>query len=87
MDMCNVVHALKPILLMVLVQVANAWVNVLYKLALNDGMNLSVIVAYRYVFATAFIAPLAFILERFFFCSWFYVTVIQMIDITDKYHS
>ena len=46
---------------MVLVQVANAWVNVLYKLALNDGMNLSIIVAYRYVFATAFIAPLAFI--------------------------
>jgi len=67
MDMCNVVHALKPILLMVLVQVANAWVNVLYKLALNDGMNLSIIVAYRYVFATAFIAPLAFIVERFFF--------------------
>ncbi|KAG5000570.1 hypothetical protein AAZX31_08G180700 [Glycine max] len=64
MDMCNVVHALKPILLMVLVQVANAWVNVLYKLALNDGMNLSIIVAYRYVFATAFIAPLAFIVER-----------------------
>nr|KYP63126.1 Auxin-induced protein 5NG4 [Cajanus cajan] len=62
--MWNVVHALKPVLLMVIVQVANAWVNVLYKLALNDGMNLSVIVAYRYVFATVFITPLAFIIER-----------------------
>jgi len=67
MEKWNVVHALKPVLLMVLVQVANAWVNVLYKLALNDGMNLSIIVAYRYVFATAFISPLAFLIERFFF--------------------
>ncbi|KOM54022.1 hypothetical protein LR48_Vigan09g268100 [Vigna angularis] len=64
MEKLNVVHALKPVLLMVLVQVANAWVNVLYKLALNDGMNLSIIVAYRYVFATVFIAPLAFLIER-----------------------
>ncbi|KAL9321435.1 hypothetical protein ACSQ67_013274 [Phaseolus vulgaris] len=48
MEKRNVVHALKPVLLLVIVQVANAWVNVLYKLALNDGMNLSVIVAYRY---------------------------------------
>ncbi|KAL2342145.1 hypothetical protein Fmac_010085 [Flemingia macrophylla] len=63
MDTWNVVHALKPVLLMVIVQISNAWVNVLYKLALNDGMNLSVIVAYRYVFATVFIAPLAFLVE------------------------
>ncbi|KAE9591872.1 hypothetical protein Lalb_Chr20g0123291 [Lupinus albus] len=27
-------------------------------------MSLRVVVAYRYIFATAFIAPLAFILER-----------------------
>ncbi|KAK8469083.1 hypothetical protein PHAVU_006G210100 [Phaseolus vulgaris] len=64
MEKRNVVHALKPVLLLVMVQVANAWVNVLYKLALNDGMNLSVIVAYRYVFATLFISPLAFLIER-----------------------
>ena len=65
--MWNVVHVLKPALLMVMVQVANAWVNVLYKLAVNDGMSLRVVVAYRYIFATAFIAPLAYILERFIF--------------------
>ncbi|XP_019424689.1 PREDICTED: WAT1-related protein At1g68170-like [Lupinus angustifolius] len=63
-SMRNLVHGLKPALLMVLVQIANAWVNVMYKLAVNDGMSLRVVVAYRYIFATAFIAPLAFILER-----------------------
>ncbi|CAL0309532.1 unnamed protein product [Lupinus luteus] len=63
-SMRNLVHGLKPALLMVVVQIANAWVNVMYKLAVNDGMSLRVVVAYRYIFATAFIAPLAFILER-----------------------
>ncbi|XP_057429086.1 WAT1-related protein At1g68170-like [Lotus japonicus] len=60
----NVVQGLKPTLLMVAVQIAFAGVNVLYKLALNDGMNLRVVSAYRFVFATAFMAPLALILER-----------------------
>ncbi|KAE9591871.1 hypothetical protein Lal_00039081 [Lupinus albus] len=63
-SMRNLVHGLKPAILMVVVQIANAWVNVMYKLAVNDGMSLRVVVAYRYIFATAFIAPLAFILER-----------------------
>ena len=62
---CRVLQGLKPALLMVLVQVAFAAVNVLYKLAANDGMNLKIIVAYRFIFATAFMAPLAFIVERF----------------------
>ncbi|KAF9689373.1 hypothetical protein SADUNF_Sadunf01G0085600 [Salix dunnii] len=62
---CGVLQGLKPALLMVLVQVAFAAVNVLYKLAPNDGMNLKIIVAYRFIFATAFMAPLAFIVERF----------------------
>ncbi|XP_062080242.1 WAT1-related protein At1g25270-like [Humulus lupulus] len=57
-------HELKPALLMMVVQVAYAGVNVLYKLAANDGMNLKIIVAYRFVFATAFILPLAFFIER-----------------------
>lgn len=62
---CRVLQGLTPALLMVLVQVAFAAVNVLYKLAANDGMNLKIIVAYRFIFATAFMAPLAFIVERF----------------------
>ncbi|CAJ2649104.1 unnamed protein product [Trifolium pratense] len=63
-NLCNVVQGLKPTLLMVMVQIAFAGVNILYKLAVNDGMNLRIVVAYRFIFATAFIAPLAFFLER-----------------------
>ncbi|KAM4098166.1 hypothetical protein ACJW30_07G056300 [Castanea mollissima] len=61
---CIVLHGLKPTILMVVVQFAFAGVNVFYKLAANDGMNLRVIVAYRFLFASAFITPLAFVLER-----------------------
>ncbi|RHN71545.1 putative EamA domain-containing protein [Medicago truncatula] len=67
MNMCNIVQGLKglkPTLLMILVKIAFACANVLYKLAVNDGMNLRIVVAYRFIFATLFIAPLAFILER-----------------------
>uniref|UniRef100_A0A0R0INW1 WAT1-related protein n=1 Tax=Glycine max TaxID=3847 RepID=A0A0R0INW1_SOYBN len=63
-DVCNVVQGLKPVLLMVVVQIAFAGVNVFYKFAVNDGMSLRVVVAYRFVFATVFIAPLALIVER-----------------------
>lgn len=64
-DMCNVVQGLKPVLLMVMVQIAFTGLNLFYKIAVNDGMSLRVAVAYRFVFATAFIAPLALIVERF----------------------
>ncbi|XP_022749224.1 WAT1-related protein At1g68170-like [Durio zibethinus] len=60
----NLIHGLKPPLLMVLVQVIFAGVNVMYKLAANDGMNLRIIIAYRFMFATAIMVPLALILER-----------------------
>jgi len=57
-------HEMKAALMMVVVQVAFAGVNILYKLAASDGMNLSVVIAYRFMFATALLAPLAFFLER-----------------------
>ncbi|XP_044462788.1 WAT1-related protein At1g25270-like [Mangifera indica] len=57
------IHGLKPAMMMVVVQVAFAGVNVLYKLAANQGMSLSVIVAYRFIFAAAFMIPLAFFVE------------------------
>ncbi|GAU43321.1 hypothetical protein TSUD_390190 [Trifolium subterraneum] len=63
-NLCNIMHGLKPTLLMIMVQIAFAGVNILYKLAVNDGMNLRIVVAYRFIFATVFIAPLAFFLER-----------------------
>ncbi|KAK9096403.1 hypothetical protein Sjap_021900 [Stephania japonica] len=61
---CNILHGLKPTLLMVVVQTVFAGVNVLYKLAIDDGMNVRILVAYRYLFAAATISPLAFFLER-----------------------
>ncbi|KAF3435000.1 hypothetical protein FNV43_RR22087 [Rhamnella rubrinervis] len=57
-------HGLKPTLFMVIVQFGFAGVNVFYKLAANDGMNLRIIVAYRFLFATAFILPIALFVER-----------------------
>ncbi|XP_039015406.1 WAT1-related protein At1g68170-like [Hibiscus syriacus] len=60
----KILHELKPAMLMVVVQVVSAGLNVLYKLAANDGMNLRVVVAYRMLFATAFMVPLALIVER-----------------------
>ncbi|KAI3755262.1 hypothetical protein L1987_55058 [Smallanthus sonchifolius] len=61
---CNVIHGLKPVLMMVAVQTTFAGVNVLYKLADNDGMILPILVAYRFLFSTAFIVPLAILVER-----------------------
>ncbi|KAF7803672.1 WAT1-related protein [Senna tora] len=63
-EIWKVVDGVKPTMLMVMVQFSFAGVNILYKLAVNDGMSLRVIAAYRFIFATAFIAPLAFFLER-----------------------
>ncbi|KAG0498519.1 hypothetical protein HPP92_003210 [Vanilla planifolia] len=57
-------EGLKPAAGMVLVQIVFAGVNLFYKLAINDGMDLSVLVAYRYLFATVSLAPFAFFLER-----------------------
>lgn len=70
----NGLQGLKPVMLMVLVQLAYAAVNVLYKLAINDGMTVKVATAYRLAFGSAFTVPLALISERFhyytfsFFC-------------------
>ncbi|KAL5787655.1 hypothetical protein ACOSP7_004604 [Xanthoceras sorbifolium] len=60
---CSLIDGLKPALMMVVVQVAFAGVNVFYKLAANDGMSLQIIVAYRFIFAAAFMVPLALFLE------------------------
>ncbi|RLM73638.1 WAT1-related protein [Panicum miliaceum] len=54
----------KPVAAMVLVQVVFAGVNIFYKLAVSDGMDMRVLVAYRYLFASAFLAPLAYFIER-----------------------
>ncbi|KAL8162322.1 hypothetical protein V2J09_013811 [Rumex salicifolius] len=57
-------HGMKAPMMMVLAQVGLAGVNVFYKLASLDGMNLRILIAYRFLFAVAFISPLAYFLER-----------------------
>ncbi|KAF5952031.1 hypothetical protein HYC85_009975 [Camellia sinensis] len=49
---------------MVVVQAALVGNSVFYKLASSIGMSMSVLIAYRFVFAAAFIVPLALLLER-----------------------
>ncbi|XP_057803277.1 WAT1-related protein At1g68170-like [Salvia miltiorrhiza] len=63
-NVCNNVHELKPTLIMILVQIILAVATICYKLAMNDGMRLPVLVAYRFMFGAAFILPVAFFVER-----------------------
>lgn len=56
-----------PTIVMVFVQFGFAGVNIFYKLAANNGMSLTIIIAYRLLFASAFIVPIAFFHERFHF--------------------
>ncbi|XP_015691888.2 WAT1-related protein At1g68170-like [Oryza brachyantha] len=61
----GVAEGVKPVAAMVVVQVVFAGVNIFYKLAVVcDGMDMRVLVAYRYLFASAVLAPLAYFIER-----------------------
>ncbi|CAO2180170.1 unnamed protein product [Urochloa humidicola] len=53
-----------PPVAMVLVQLGFAGMNVVSKLALDAGMSPYVLIAYRNLIAAAFIAPVAYLLER-----------------------
>ncbi|XP_010511799.1 PREDICTED: WAT1-related protein At1g68170-like isoform X3 [Camelina sativa] len=61
---CEMWRAMRSITAMVMVQIATAGLNILFKLAMEDGMNPSVLVAYRLLFATIFMLPLSFIFQR-----------------------
>jgi hypothetical protein len=60
----GVVHRAKPAMAMVAVEFVFSALQIFIKLALDDGMDVRVLVAYRLMFATAFLCPLAFLLER-----------------------
>lgn len=63
-----------PTIVMILVQFGFAGVNICYKLAAADGMSFRIIIAYRFLFASAFILPIAFFLERLFLiCLFFFL--------------
>nr|GMD56405.1 WAT1-related protein [Ipomoea batatas] len=49
---------------MVVVQMLLGGDIVLCKVAADEGMPVSIIVAYRFIFSAAFLSPIAFILER-----------------------
>ena len=61
---CVAVHGAKPAVAMVAVEFVFSALQIFIKLALDDGMDVRVLVAYRLMFATAFLCPLAFLLER-----------------------
>ncbi|KAL5703711.1 hypothetical protein ACHQM5_022233 [Ranunculus cassubicifolius] len=63
-DLKKVFHGMKPAMTMMLVQIVYAGVNIFYKLSINDGMSMRILVAYRFLFAAAVLCPLAFFLER-----------------------
>ncbi|XP_059311249.1 WAT1-related protein At1g68170-like [Lycium ferocissimum] len=63
-NLCNVVHGMRPLLLMILGQIIVAGMNFVFKLATSDGMNFSILIFYRSLFASVFMVPLAFFIER-----------------------
>lgn len=60
----GVMEGMKPVAAMVVVQFVFAGVNIFYKLAVCDGMDMRVLVAYRFLFASAVLAPIAYFVER-----------------------
>nr|XP_027192034.1 WAT1-related protein At1g68170-like isoform X2 [Cicer arietinum] len=58
------IESTKPIVLMIVVQSIYAVVNVMFKMVANEGSNLSVLVAYRYVISSAITLPIALFFER-----------------------
>ncbi|CAH2066097.1 unnamed protein product, partial [Thlaspi arvense] len=63
-QICEIWREMKSITAMVVVQIASAGLNILFKLAMEDGMNPRILVAYRLLFATLFMLPVSFIFQR-----------------------
>lgn len=59
-----VVEGARPAAAMVALQFVFSALQIFIKLALNDGMDARVLVAYRFMFAAAFLCPIAFVVER-----------------------
>jgi hypothetical protein len=57
-DAKQVIQGFKPALMMVVVQISLASVNVLYKIATNEGMDVKILTAYRLMFAAASTIPM-----------------------------
>ncbi|KAH7565993.1 hypothetical protein JRO89_XS08G0054800 [Xanthoceras sorbifolium] len=57
-------YKMHPGVAMILVQLVFGGIPVFYKLAINDGMSMRVLVTYRLIFGAASLAPVAFVVER-----------------------
>jgi hypothetical protein len=55
----------RPAAAMVLVELIFSALQIFIKLALDDGMDVRVLVAYRLMFGAAFLCPVAFFIERY----------------------
>lgn len=55
----------KPYIAVLIIQLIYAGMALLSKAAIDEGMNTYVFVAYRQAFATIFLAPFAFFLDRY----------------------
>ncbi|GMI67188.1 Usually multiple acids move in and out Transporters 24 [Hibiscus trionum] len=62
--LCEILERGKVVIVLLVVQAALAGVIVFYKLAVVEGMSMRVLIAYRFIFATACVTPLAFVFER-----------------------
>ncbi|XAR48313.1 hypothetical protein NMG60_11031084 [Bertholletia excelsa] len=60
----NFLERAKPFIAMISLQFGYAGMNIISKVSLSRGMSHYVLVVYRHAFATAVIAPFAFVLER-----------------------
>ncbi|XP_027077634.2 WAT1-related protein At1g25270 [Coffea arabica] len=63
-NVCFISEELKPAVVMVIVQVASTGSNFMYKIAMANGMGIQTIILYKLLFATVFMAPIAFFTER-----------------------
>ncbi|PIA27093.1 hypothetical protein AQUCO_08300056v1, partial [Aquilegia coerulea] len=63
-NMSGIISTLLPPILMVLVQTSFAGTNLLYKVAIEDGMDINIAVAYRFLLASGLLMILAFYKER-----------------------
>uniref|UniRef100_A0A7N0VFN9 WAT1-related protein n=1 Tax=Kalanchoe fedtschenkoi TaxID=63787 RepID=A0A7N0VFN9_KALFE len=57
-----------PLMAMIFVQAGYAGLNILSKLAMEDGLHPYILVPYRQIIATFALAPLAFLFERYCYC-------------------
>lgn len=72
----DMLKEVKAISIMLVVQFIFAGMYILFKLTVDDGTNLRILVAYRLSFATISMLPLALIFQRFPFCYILYIIVI-----------